>query len=205
MPFWTSKTLLGWGIKWQDPSLPSLPVTAIFHDPLTVDDVGLFNSLGCKTGNSGPLLEKYSIPTTPAIPLTYHPTFHLDSRSLFLSTAKFQNVKRIVVRQVKDRCIGLWIEHDDGFVDIFGQWDPPFPLQISPLYSSEQGQLTGICFYCKQYHSMRAEEEDEDAEDAADVTRFVNEIRIQVDGQGQAVEPSNDRKVFNHTDLSQVC
>lgn len=53
---------------------------------------------------------------------------------------------------------------------------------------------------------MRAEEEeDEDAEDAADATRFVDEIRIQVDGQGQAAEPSDDRKVFNHTDLSQVC
>jgi hypothetical protein len=202
----TSEQFLSAGIKWQNSGLPSLPVTAIFHDPLTVDGYGCFTSLGCRTGNAGSLPEQSAVSRIATIPLANRLTFGIDRRALFLSTANFQNVRRIAVRQVEERCIGLWIEHNE-FVDILGQWDPSFPLQVSQLYSSEQGHLTSICFYSKQYHALQDEEEDE--EDAAYAARaaedafFVNEIKIQVDGQ--TAEHSDDRKVFSHTNLSQVC
>jgi hypothetical protein len=129
------------------------PVVGFFHDPLAVSANGDIMTFGItkedeEDTNEGALEEIFF----PSIPQAAMPDsmFRTASKARFISVASLNNIAKIHVRRRGDRCMGLWIEHSDGMVEILGQWDPSESSQISEIYRKSQGPLQRLSFHFEE-------------------------------------------------------
>jgi hypothetical protein len=65
---------------------------------------------------------------------------------LDLSVGTISLIQSFRARRVGPRFIGISISHDDGSIDVLGQWDDCQGSPISEIYNSSDGVLTSITF-----------------------------------------------------------
>jgi hypothetical protein len=180
------------------------PIIGIFHDPLTVSDIGDIMTLGLTKENidSEPAaLQALCLPRIPRagqeVPLSI---LHADE-ACFVSMASFKDVIKVDVLKRNERCLGLRILHNDEMVEILGQWDPSDNSQISEMYSSSQGLLQSVYFF---FHKPAPEELERESIFYGK-TRFLKEIFVDF---GQDLHPLDtdyrDEDVFAVDDISKV-
>jgi len=101
----------------------------------------------------------------------------MDSHGGSISLSR--NIAKIDARKCGDRCIGLWIEHSDGNVEILGQWDPSNSFEILGTYQTSQGALRRLTFHFEEVFPTRsASPQIHDRR-----TEFCREVRVVV-GEG---------------------
>jgi hypothetical protein len=93
----------------------------------------------------------------PKIPITWNePTIKIFiSTGLFLSIGTLRAIRRLNVRRVGKRCVGLWIQYTNGGVEILGQWDPSQYSSISEIYSDTKGNIASVSFTFWDRSSLR--------------------------------------------------
>lgn len=64
----------------------------------------------------------------------------------YISIGNLHRIQSLRVRRVGPRFTGMSIYHDDGSVDVLGQWDFSQSSTISEIYSWSNGVLTSIAF-----------------------------------------------------------
>jgi hypothetical protein len=65
---------------------------------------------------------------------------------VYLSVGNLSLIQSLRVRRVGPRFTGVSISHDDGSIDVLGQWDDCQKSPISEIYNSSVGVLTSITF-----------------------------------------------------------
>lgn len=125
----------------------------------------------------------------PVVPIArFRPRMSGDEiTGLFFSIGSFKCVRRLMVRRVGPRLTGMSIHHDDGTIDVLGQWDCSQSSSISEIYNHATGTLTSVTFRFLRRQSAS----------------YVDGIFVGVNHE----KPLNtgQSRLFSIEDMSQVC
>lgn len=122
-------------------------IIGIFYDVLPVKSSRGIENIGVtKDRKPGPSLA--SMPALPRIPtLHYIPRIRGGiTTGGYLSIGNLCYIQSLKLRRSGARLTGMSITHDDGDIEILGQWDPSSPSPISEIYNRRDGVLTSIAF-----------------------------------------------------------
>lgn len=116
-----------------------------------------------------------------------------ETTGIYFSIGNLIKIKRLRVRRVGSRFIGMLICHDNGSVDVLGQWDDEEnnspSSSISELYDRSHGILTSITFSCSGSYSGS----------------FVNGIFVGIDYTEFSGPFPGDYQVFTIENMKEVC
>ena len=79
-------------------------------------------------------------------PVSTWASSRMTSMDLFLSVASLQGVQSLRVCRVGERCTGLQILHDNGEIELLGQWFPEHASSTSLIYDLKDGPLATVIF-----------------------------------------------------------
>lgn len=120
-------------------------VTGIFADAMSFNRTRL-QSIGTsvdRTDNPRALpTDQPRIPMPPEVSSMYE----YSGTTVFFSSASLVGVRKLHLRTVKHRCVGLCIHYLDESMDFLGQWDPSDISSITTIYDSLGGPLEMISF-----------------------------------------------------------
>ncbi|KAH8817091.1 hypothetical protein F5884DRAFT_243327 [Xylogone sp. PMI_703] len=124
---------------------PRSEITGIFYDALSARSHGLkiIKNIGItENTKAGTIATPLHLPSIPMLQ-HMHPT---TGAAGYLSIGNLYLVKRLEARKVGRRFTGMSIHHEDGSIEILGQWDPSQKSLISEIYNHNHGKLTTLVF-----------------------------------------------------------
>lgn len=80
------------------------------------------------------------------MPPELSPMYEHSGTSVVFSSASLAGVRKLHLRTVDHRCVGLCVHHLDESMDFLGQWDPSDISSITTIYDSLSGPLELISF-----------------------------------------------------------
>ena len=116
----------------------------IFYDALSIRRCARITNFGIsrKLNHERSLL----VSNPPRIAVAHHrPRMGEDEiTGVYFSKGHINHVIELRVQRVGPRVKGMSIYHDDGSIDVLGQWDH---IQSSSIYDRSRGILTSIAFH----------------------------------------------------------
>ncbi|KAI9733481.1 MAG: hypothetical protein M1818_007229 [Claussenomyces sp. TS43310] len=188
-----SSAIRDWQYSWTRLSSNSgSDVIGIFYDALSIPPGGVKSITNIGITQDTKLGYDCGADDLPKIPMLgcIPPIKGCVITSGYLSIGTLCHTQRLRVRKIWPRFTGTTIQHDDGSIEVLGQWDYPEGLSISEIYSRSNGVLMSTAF--RLIGEVDA--------------LYVDRIHVAVDNQ----EPSDDLqinqqlRVFVLTDPSPV-
>lgn len=122
-------------------------VIGIFYDALSIRSSGTKSIMNIGITQDIKPAHRSATQELPRIPmLSYIPPIRgTIATSGYLSIGNLSHIQRLRVRRVGPRLTGMLIYHDNGSIDVLGQWDYS-QSTISEIYNNHEGNITSIAF-----------------------------------------------------------